>query len=169
MCRWLAVKRACGCTCWVLTWSSIFAVNGALVQFKMISMSRKCPYALHPVSQTFPQRCLWNSPKCSSVWRWPFLVLSRKIVQRFLFPRFSSPGDRWCDVIGFVTAGSVSSSSTCQIFRDASQLLWLLCPPVCLLGHFPSLRHVQGSTPTGVFEGGCRPLTHSSLGFLFQF
>ena len=23
---------------------------------------------------------------------------------------------------------------------------WLLCPPVCLLGHFRSLRHVRGST-----------------------
>ena len=42
-------------------------------------------------------------------------------------------------------------------------------PPVCLLGHFPSLRHVQGSVPTGVFEGGCRPSTHSSLGFPFHF
>ena len=42
-------------------------------------------------------------------------------------------------------------------------------PPVYLLGHFPSLRHVQGSTPTGVFEGGCQPLTHFSLGFPFHF
>ena len=40
---------------------------------------------------------------------------------------------------------------------------------VCLLGRFPSLRHVQGSTPTGVFEGGCRPSTHSSPGFPFHF
>ena len=39
----------------------------------------------------------------------------------------------------------------------------LLCPPVYLLGRFPSLRHIQRSTPTGVFESGCRPLTHSSL------
>ena len=29
-------------------------------------------------------------------------------------------------------------------------------PPVYLIGHFPSLRHVQGSTPTGVFKGRCR-------------
>ena len=45
----------------------------------------------------------------------------------------------------------------------------LHCPPVYLLGHFPSLRHIQGSIPTGVFEGGCGPLTHSSLGFSFHF
>ena len=31
------------------------------VQFKLYLCARKCPYALHPVSQTFPQRCLWNN------------------------------------------------------------------------------------------------------------
>ena len=40
------------------------------------------------------------------------------------FQRLSLPGDRWCDVLGFVPAGSVSSFSTLQIF--------------CLLGCFPS-------------------------------
>ena len=40
---------------------------------------------------------------------------------------------------------------------------------VCLFGPFPSLQHVQGSTPTGLLESGSRPLTHSSLGFLFHF
>ena len=49
--------------------------------------------------------------RCSSDWRWPSLVLSRKIVSRFLFPRLSPPGDRCCDVLGFVPADSVSSSS----------------------------------------------------------
>ena len=43
-----------------------------------------------------------------------------------------------------------SSSSTCQIFWDASCLWWLLCPTVWLLGDFPSLQHVLGSTPTAV-------------------
>ena len=31
------------------------------VQFKLYLCARKCPYALHPVSQMFPQCCLWNS------------------------------------------------------------------------------------------------------------
>ena len=61
----------------------------------------------------------------------------------------------------FVPAGSISSSSTLQILQDASHLWELLCPLVWLLGHFPSLQHVQGSAPTlpcaGVFEGGCQP------------
>ena len=60
---------------------------------------------------------------------------------------------------------SVSSSLTLQTFRGASKG----CPPVDLLRHFPSLRHDQCSTPTGVFKGGCRPSTHSSLGFPFHF
>ena len=61
------------------------------------------------------------------------------------------------DVLGFVPASRVSSSSALQIFREASLLWELLYPPVCLLGRFPSLRHVQGSTHTGVLEGGRRP------------
>ena len=82
--------------------------------------------------------------QCSSDRRWPSLVLSGKIVYRFLFQRLSPPGARWCDVLGFVPAGSVSSSSTLLIFQNASHLRRLLCPPVYLLGHFTSLWHVQG-------------------------
>ena len=44
---------------------------------------------------------------------------------------------------------------------------WCLC--IDLLSHFCLLRHVQGGTPTWVFEGECQPLTHSSLGFPFHF
>ena len=41
--------------------------------------------------------------------------------------RWAKPaGDRWCDVLGFVPAGSVSSSSTFQIFREASHFWGLL-------------------------------------------
>ena len=74
----------------------------------------------------------------------------------------------WCDVLGFMPAGSVSSFSTLQFFREANHFWGLLCPPVYLLDCFPSLRHVQGSTPTEVFEGGCRPSTHASLGLPFH-
>ena len=97
------------------------------------------PSRFSDVSRKVP----WKQFQCSSDWRWHSLVLSRKIIQRFLFPRLSPPGNRWCNVLGFVPVGSVSSSSTLQIFRDASHLWGLLCPPVYLLGHFPSLWHVQ--------------------------
>ena len=65
---------------------------------------------------------------------------------------------------------SVSIFSTLQIFRGEASCLWgLLCQPVYLLGRFPSLRHVQGSTPTGGFEGGCLPSDafHSEPPILF--
>ena len=62
-----------------------------------------------------------------------------------------------------------AASQVPQHFRDASYFWGLLFPPVYLLGHFPSVRHVQGSTPTWVFEGGCRPMAHSGLGFPFHF
>ena len=52
-----------------------------------------------------------------SDWRWPSLVLSSKIVECSSF-HASTPGDRWCHVLGFVFAGSVSSSSTFQISRN---------------------------------------------------
>ena len=96
------------------------------------------------------------------------LVLSTKIIERFLFTRFSPSGHRWCDAQGFLSVGRVSRSSTLKIVREANRLWWLLFPPVCLVGHFPRLRHVQGSTPTGVFEGRCRPFKHTSLGFLLD-
>ena len=64
------------------------------------------------------------------------------------------------------------------IFHHTSPLWWLLCLPVSLslslsiyiylLGHFPLLWHVQGSTPRGVFRGGHWPSTHSSLQFAQQ-
>ena len=54
--------------------------------------ARKSPYVLHPVSQKFPQHCRWNGSNVLSHWRWPSLVLLRKIIQRFLFPRLSPPG-----------------------------------------------------------------------------
>ena len=132
--------------------------------------TQKSPYALHPVSQKFSQSRLSNGSSITSDWPWPALVLSRKIVSYFLFPHLAPPCDRRCDVLGFVPTGNVSSTSTLHIFREAHYLWGLLClPGVYLVSHFPSLRRVQGSTPTGVFEGGCRPLTHSSLGFPFHF
>ena len=84
---------------------------------------------------------------------------SRKISCPVLFLSTPLCSRRWCDVPGFVPAGSVSSFSTLLISL-------LICLPVCLLGHFPSLRHVWGSTSTG---SGCRTLKHASLGFPFHF
>ena len=130
--------------------------------------SEKSHMRSSPRSEISPTSSL-KQFQCLSNWQWPSLVRSGRLVQRLLIRHLSPPGDRWCDVLGFVPAGSVWSSSTLQIFRDTSHLWCLLFPPVYLLGNFPSLQHVQGSTSTKIFEGGCRPLTNSSLGLAFHF
>ena len=113
----------------------------------MVSMCSEKPICAPPhhseVSPTLPLK--WF--QCSSDLRWLSLVLPRKIVLRFLFQRLSPPRDRWCDVLGSVPTGSVSSSWTLQISQEASHLWELLCPPVYLLSHFPSLRHVRAGHP----------------------
>ena len=127
--------------------------DGTYVLGKSHTRYTPSPRSFHSVALYF---------RCWSDWRWPFLVLSMKIAERFLFLRPSPLGDRWCDVLGFVPAGSVSSSSPLQIFRDATRLWWLLFPPVYLLCHFLWLRLVQDSTPIGFSEGGC-PTCQSGL------
>ena len=124
-------------------------------------------YALHPVSQKLPQHRLWNSSSVRLIDDGPLSSFQGRLSSASSF--YTSIGDWWCDVLGFVLVGSVSSFSTLKIFWEASHLWGLLCPPVYLLGRFPSLQHVQGSTPTGIFKGGCQPLTHPSLGFPFCF
>ena len=123
----------------------------------MVSMRWKkpicAPAGLSEVTPTLPLKRF----RCSSDWRWPFLVPSWKTVERFVFQHLSPPSDRWCDVLGFVPAGCVLSSSTLQILRGASHLWWLLFPPVYLLGHFLWFRHVQGSTS---FDSGMSRAVH---------
>ena len=119
-----------------------------------------------PSLRSFPNVAFETVP----MFVWLTMALSRPFKEDRLallfFKRLSPPGDgQWYDVLGFVPAYSVSSFSTHQIFQCVGCLWGFLFLPVYPLGHFPSLRHVQGSTPTGVFEGGHWPLTHSSLGF----
>ena len=83
----------------------------------------------------------------------------------------SLPSDRGCDgVLGFVPGDSVSNSATLQIFRDASHLtivmVALICQPVHLLGHFPSLRRVQGSTSTDRNPNLCDQNATATASFL---
>ena len=108
----------------------------------------RAPPNFSEVSPVVPQKQF----QCWSDWRCPFPVLKRKIVVDFLFLRLSPPGDRWCDVLGFMTSGNVSSSSTLQTFRNASHLWGLPCPPVYLLGYFFGFRQMQDGTSTPVFR-----------------
>ena len=62
------------------------AISAHTLQFSSRQYLRtlESPYALHPVSQEFPQCCL------------------KEVIERFLFLCLSPPGDRRCDVLGFV-------------------------------------------------------------------
>ena len=139
--------------------NSVSATSGrySSVQFssRWYLCARKSPYAIHPVSHKHAQHCLWNGSNVRLIDDSPLSSFQGRSSNAFLFPRLSPPGDRWCHALGFVHASRVWSCSTLQIFREASKFWGLLCPPVCLLGYFPSLRHVQGITPAGVFGGGC--------------
>ena len=46
------------------------------------------------------------------------IVVLKQSIKRCLFLSPSPPGIQWCDVLGFVPAGSVSSPSTLQVFQD---------------------------------------------------
>ena len=59
------------------------------------------------------------------------MALSRPF-ECFFVPRLSAPGDRWCAVLGFVPAGSVSSFSTLQIFeKQGTCESCLACQSIC--------------------------------------
>ena len=85
-----------------LLWNEQTRVGFSSVHFVNIYALGKArnlcaPPRLSEVSPTFLKRfqCLSGLSRAS-------LVLSKKIVWRFLFPRLSPPGDRWCGVLGFV-------------------------------------------------------------------
>ena len=112
-------------------------VSACSVQMSSRLCARKSPYcALKPVSQKFSQQCLWKSSNARFVWL--TMSLSRPFKEdRPVFPRYG--------VLGLVLAGSVSSSTTLQTFRDASHFWYILIHSVhiyiyYLFGHFHSSR-----------------------------
>ena len=70
------------------------------------------------------------------------------------------PLDAVIPALGYAPAGSVPSSSTLQIFRDASPLWRLLCPPDYPFGHFPWHQYGWGSRSRVVFADRCWAFTH---------
>ena len=76
-----------------------------------------------PSLRRFPNGAFKTGP----MFVWLTMALSRPFMEDRLALPLSTPlssriWDRWCDVIGFVPAGSVSSSSTFQIIWDTSYL-----------------------------------------------
>ena len=76
-------------------------------------------YVLDPIFQKFSKCCLSNSigvcliddDDCRPKAEHQTPSVSKPI---------SPPGIQWCDVLGFVSAGSVSSPSTLQVFQDST-------------------------------------------------
>ena len=102
-------------------------------------LAQKSPYVLHPVSQEFPQCCLWNS---SSVWLMMALSLP-----------FKEDHQALATSSGHVSHLHVMQpvSQAPQHFRSSEmQATCLHYLPVFLLSHFASLWHIQGSTFTGI-------------------
>ena len=124
-------------------WTMVFMINATNSQFSSRSYicALESPYALQPVFQSFPSvafetvlfpKCsLWNSFD----WRWPLLILPRKIAELFLFLRLSHPNDGLWNVLGFVPASRVSRSSTFKIFRVASHYIgcFVRQPTCCVI------------------------------------
>ena len=72
--------------------------------------------------------------KCLSDWRWPFLILFKDDSRARSFSMPLSSRRSWCDILGFVPAGSVSSSATLEACQDASHCFGRFsCQPAGLL------------------------------------
>ena len=99
-------------------------------------------YALHLVYQTYCTLPL-KQFQYSSDGRWPSVVLSRKIVESFLFRRLSPPGDRWCDVLGFVPAGCLVLLKTSDLPRR-KQIVMVAFPASLSTRSFPFTQACPG-------------------------
>ena len=99
-----------------------------LFQFssKWYLCAQKSPYALHPVSQKFPQRCLWNGSSVRLIDDGPLSSFQGRSSSASSF-----------HVLGFVAAVSVPSFSTLQVFGEASHFWGLLFPASLSARSFP--------------------------------
>ena len=114
------------------------AVPSVTVQFssRRYLCARKSPRALRPVSQNCPQRCLWNGSSVRLIDDGPLSSFQGRSSSASSFNASLLRAINGVMSLGFVPAGSVSSFSTPQIFREASRLWGLLCLPVSLLGQW---------------------------------
>ena len=100
----------------------------------MIPVHWKSPCALQLVCQMFPQLCVWNSTTVGLTDDGLFSPSQGRSSSSSSF--HTSLLQAIDGTMYFKPAGNASSSSTLQIFRDASHLRCLLFSTVHLLGHF---------------------------------
>ena len=75
-----------------------------------INMLNRNTQVLYAISQKFSQLYVWNISNISWFDNGPLLSFQRRLSNTSFYT--STPGDWWCNVIGFVSTSSVSSSST---------------------------------------------------------
>ena len=130
--------------------------SGSSVQFKVVSVRLEKPICAPPlpVSQKFPQRCRWNV--CN------VLLIDDGPLSSYLGGSFSASSFNasLLQAINGVVSLALCPHVVSQVpqhFRSSEKQATCevsFFPPGYLLGRFSSRRHVQGSTPTGNFEGG---------------
>ena len=153
-------------TCGYLTdriYPSLTAVQCNSLHITMVSSCSEKPTCAPPRVKSFPDAAFGAVP----VLVWLIKALSRPLkVNRGVLPLstlvYSPPSDRWGDAPGIVPAGSVSSSSTPQNFRDASHLWWFRCPLFLSARWFPLTlaepgRYICGSLPRWKSNTDTRP------------
>ena len=133
----------------------------------MVSMHSGRPTCAPPCLSGVSPMLPLKQFKCWSHWRWPFLVLSGKIIEHFPFLCLSSPGYRWCDVPGLVPAGSVSSSSTLQIFRDGCFARQSICSVISFDSGMSRTVHPQDFSKVDVEDWHMPVWTSHSTFLLF--
>ena len=133
----------------------------------MMSMPSQKPIRAPPhLSEVSPLLPLKQFQCLSDGW-WPTCPFKKTHLALPLSLPLSS---RWSTVrCPWLCAHRVASSLTLQIFWDTNHLWRLPCLLASLISNFPSLQHVQCSTPTRGFDDGCQTLTHAGLGFPFHF
>ena len=136
--------------------------NQCPVQFKVISMGSESPYTLHSISQKFPQHCLWNSSNVHLIMM-ALSFLSGKIIKCLLFPHLIQAinGVVSLALCPQVVAPQHFRSSEIQATCDGCFACLCICSVISLQSHM--------AWTQGVFESGCWPLTHCSLGFPSHF
>ena len=125
-----------------LTWCQVVSTPfwGLTVQFKMVAMCLEMPICIPLHLRSLPNVAFEMIP----MFVWLTTALSRPLKKDHLArPLHAS----LLQAIDGVMSLALCSSKL-VILPNTSLLWWLLCPPVCLLGHLPSLRHVHGNTRT---------------------
>ena len=115
----------------------VMCISSVHFSTKWYLCAREDPYALPPSLRSSPNVALETVPMLVRL----TMVLFRPLKEdRWALPLstplLSPPGDRWCDELGFVPAGSVSSSSILEIFRDARYVVVALSASLSALS-FP--------------------------------